>query len=177
MARCGVRLQTSRARSWLRSSCPARSAGWPASLAAHCTSRRWPVRSAADCDFGRRGDDGAARRVRQPSSDRSSAPAYFQLFGDVLTLWTPHWQLYLGATFVLFRAVFFRAASGARFCNGCVWRSNEANRIFWLPRASARNSAGFVAFEGTVSVSFGARQALRDHRAPMERGKKARSST
>jgi branched-chain amino acid transport system permease protein len=28
--------------------------------------------------------------------------AVFQLFGDVLTLWTVHWQLYLGATFIVF---------------------------------------------------------------------------
>jgi len=37
----------------------------------------------------------------------------FQLFGDTLTLWTTHWQLYLGATFILFVLFFPRGIWGS----------------------------------------------------------------
>ena len=37
----------------------------------------------------------------------------FQLFGDVLTLWTVHWQLYLGATFIVFVLFFPRGIWGS----------------------------------------------------------------
>ena len=39
--------------------------------------------------------------------------AVFQLFGDVLTLWTVHWQLYLGATFIVFVLFFPRGIWGS----------------------------------------------------------------
>ena len=39
--------------------------------------------------------------------------AVFQLFGDVLTLWTTHWQLYLGATFIVFVLFFPRGIWGS----------------------------------------------------------------
>ena len=37
----------------------------------------------------------------------------FQLFGDTLTLWTIHWQLYLGATFIVFVLFFPRGIWGS----------------------------------------------------------------
>ncbi len=39
--------------------------------------------------------------------------AVFQWFGDVLTLWTTHWQLYLGATFMVFVLFFPRGIWGS----------------------------------------------------------------
>jgi branched-chain amino acid transport system permease protein len=39
--------------------------------------------------------------------------AVFQLFEDVLTLWTTHWQLYLGATFIVFVLFFPRGIWGS----------------------------------------------------------------
>jgi branched-chain amino acid transport system permease protein len=39
--------------------------------------------------------------------------AVFQLFEDVMTLWTTHWQLYLGATFVVFVLFFPRGIWGS----------------------------------------------------------------
>ena len=39
--------------------------------------------------------------------------AVFQLFADALTLWTTHWQLYLGATFIIFVLFFPRGIWGS----------------------------------------------------------------
>ena len=39
--------------------------------------------------------------------------AVFQLFEDVMTLWTTHWQLYLGATFIVFVLFFPRGIWGS----------------------------------------------------------------